>query len=368
MSEETAAGAVEQTDGDYSDIYAALAKAQAKFPVIKKNRTAKVKSKRTGETFEYQYCTLDAILDAVRPPLAANGISLRHEISYAEGIWVEAIITHRSGVEIRSGRLPVPNCDQDMQALGSGLTYARRYTANAVLGICPEEDDDAQLTGPSSNPYRDEQNRRGNQRQQQAASTGAGAQQQPRKPSKEDVLKAIGSIGSAAGLAQYLTERLGETPVSKSPKAWTEFGVAVRKRLDASTWSPEQKAVVAAVLTAIRNELAEGGRPAAAPAQEQPQQQAPAAPQLDDLCRWCDGQLTPGDLSTLVDDWLDDSAKSTAIRADKKLWFDALAYALEMTHQRVEVNDWQMTDVEAVGSRLIELKDQAERELNSGAN
>jgi hypothetical protein len=185
MSDEPITAVLEQTEPDFSKMYAALALAQAKFPVIKKNRTAKVKSKRTGETFEYQYCTLDAILDAVRPPLAANGISLRHEISYAEGIWVEAVLTHRSGQEMRSGKLPVPHCDGDMQALGSGLTYARRYTANAVLGICPEEDDDGQLTAPGSdNPFRDQANARGAKRRQ-AAPRGAKSDAPPAEAPKK---------------------------------------------------------------------------------------------------------------------------------------------------------------------------------------
>lgn len=186
MSEETITAVLEQTEPDFSKMYAALALAQAKFPVIKKNRTAKVKSKRTGETFEYQYCTLDAILDAVRPPLAANGISLRHEISYAEGIWVEAIITHRSGQELRSGKLPVPHCDGDMQALGSGLTYARRYTANAVLGICPEEDDDGQLTAPrDDNPFRGQANRRAAKGRQAAPAEQPPADAAPAEPPKK---------------------------------------------------------------------------------------------------------------------------------------------------------------------------------------
>lgn len=140
----------------HENIFAALAAAQGEFPKIAKNRTAKVKSKRTGQEFEYQYCTLDAIFDAVRPPLAKHGLAIRHVITRETFTTVEAVLTHSSGSELRSGPLIVPDFEGDMQALGSGLTYVRRYTVNALLGICPEEDDDAQQTPPrgDENPFR----------------------------------------------------------------------------------------------------------------------------------------------------------------------------------------------------------------------
>jgi hypothetical protein len=39
--------------------------------------------------------------------------------------------------------MPVPRGDLDWQSWGSAITYARRYALTAILGVAPEDDDDA---------------------------------------------------------------------------------------------------------------------------------------------------------------------------------------------------------------------------------
>jgi hypothetical protein len=50
---------------------------------------------------------------------------------------------HTSG-EWLKGRLPLLPVKADPQAQGSAITYARRYSLSAIVGLCTEEDDDAE--------------------------------------------------------------------------------------------------------------------------------------------------------------------------------------------------------------------------------
>lgn len=100
--------------------------------------------KRDAENpfFKSKYADLSGIWDAIRAPLAANGLSV------AQGSTVTAdgqavIVTtllHKSGEWIE-GELPVYTKDRSPQGLGSGITYARRYALAAILGISTEDDD-----------------------------------------------------------------------------------------------------------------------------------------------------------------------------------------------------------------------------------
>lgn len=114
----------------------ALSKAQGSFESVKKDRTAKAGS------YEYHYADLAQVLDAVRKALSENGLALVQATNFTEGgaFVLESRLMHTSGQWVAaSWPLPV---QANSQQLGSALTYARRYTASALLGIAAEEDDD----------------------------------------------------------------------------------------------------------------------------------------------------------------------------------------------------------------------------------
>jgi hypothetical protein len=50
-------------------------------------------------------------------------------------------LLHGSGQWIQDGGVPLIPSKQDMQGLGSALTYSRRYGLMAMVGIAPEDDD-----------------------------------------------------------------------------------------------------------------------------------------------------------------------------------------------------------------------------------
>src|SRR5215475_2439529 len=127
---------------DLPTLNAALAKAQGAFPTIERSRTVTVQTK-SGGSFTYSYAPLDAILAAVRPVLAENDLAIAQLLAGAENGAGAALVTqlrHASGELIESA-FPFRPPD-DPQALGSLLTYLRRYAITALLGIAADTDDD----------------------------------------------------------------------------------------------------------------------------------------------------------------------------------------------------------------------------------
>jgi hypothetical protein len=134
-------------NGDEQDaekaLNTALAKAQGEFPPIPRERTVRIKT-QGGGTYSYSYAPLDVILAAVRPVLARHGLSLIQRLDDENGRpAIRTEIRHAEGGKISASFL-IGDRPPNPQQLGSLLTYLRRYTIQAMLGIAPEEDDDGQ--------------------------------------------------------------------------------------------------------------------------------------------------------------------------------------------------------------------------------
>jgi hypothetical protein len=96
--------------------------------------------------FKSKYAPLDAIIDATRPVLAKHGLAVIQEPLFMEGTaGVETTIVHKEGGS-KSSTLLLPLKDQSPQGVGSAITYARRYSLAAVLGIAAEDDDDGNIS------------------------------------------------------------------------------------------------------------------------------------------------------------------------------------------------------------------------------
>jgi hypothetical protein len=122
---------------EHANIYEALLAAQPAFDVI--NKDAKAIAGR-----EYKYATLPNVLDAVLPALNSNGIALlQMPVEDGEVQQVKTILHHsKSKTEISC----IMSLNKDghikgMQAIGSAITYARRYSLMSLLGIAADDDD-----------------------------------------------------------------------------------------------------------------------------------------------------------------------------------------------------------------------------------
>jgi len=117
-----------------TDLYTALAKA---------NETIKNPTKDAKGNYG-AYLTLDALLEAVRAPLAAQGLSIVQDVTDDdERIYVTTRIVHASGQEATFGPMSSPR-GQNIQHAGAAVTYLRRFTLGAALGVAGEADDDGQ--------------------------------------------------------------------------------------------------------------------------------------------------------------------------------------------------------------------------------
>jgi hypothetical protein len=83
-------------------------------------------------------------MEVCKDPLNDAGIFLAQPASSDQnGTYVETTLYHESGEFISTGPMKLELSKTDMQALGSAITYARRYQLQSLLSI-PAEDDDAE--------------------------------------------------------------------------------------------------------------------------------------------------------------------------------------------------------------------------------
>ena len=103
--------------------------------------------------FKSSYATLASVLDAAKVPLASNGLCVSQHVQGGDNLVLETIVMHSSGEWI-SSTMPIILSRNDMQALGSTITYAKRYAYAAIVGIASGDDDDGEAAvGRSNQPY-----------------------------------------------------------------------------------------------------------------------------------------------------------------------------------------------------------------------
>ena len=118
-----------------AELSTALAKAQSGMKAAVFNKT--------NPHFKNKYADLTAVLDAIRKPLADNGLAITQTPEMrGEAFCLVTRLCHSSGQWI-AGEYPLP-AQATPQQLGSALTYARRYSLSAIACIAADEDDDAE--------------------------------------------------------------------------------------------------------------------------------------------------------------------------------------------------------------------------------
>lgn len=113
----------------------ALAKAQGAMGHAKKSAD--------NPFFKSSYADLPAVIDAAKAALADNGLAVSQFTDADENgnVTLVSTLMHSSGEWVR-GWYPVRPLKADPQGLGSAVTYARRYSFAALVGIAAADDDD----------------------------------------------------------------------------------------------------------------------------------------------------------------------------------------------------------------------------------
>lgn len=127
------------SDTTVKAIVAALAKAQGEFPPIHKDKEVTVTTKSGGK-YSFRYAPLETVMEKVRPVLSVNGIAIMQHVTEGH---VQTFLLHVSGEWLSSPRMKIMADESGgMQAMGSAITYAKRYTLCAMLGVVADDDDD----------------------------------------------------------------------------------------------------------------------------------------------------------------------------------------------------------------------------------
>lgn len=99
--------------------------------------------------FKSKYADLGEVVRAVKGPFANHGLSYtQFPVRDGESAGVVTMLMHKSGQWMRQ-EYTLPLAKFDAQAVGSAITYARRYALQAIAGI-PAADDDGNLAAQSA--------------------------------------------------------------------------------------------------------------------------------------------------------------------------------------------------------------------------
>lgn len=217
----------------------ALAKAQAVFAVPTKSKQANVTRKDGSAGYTYNYADLSDVYDAVRPGLAANGLSIFSLINHdGSRPMLETILMHESG-EWFSMLYPV-NLTGRPQDIGGELTYARRYSTSCMLGVASEDDDDANSAN-GNNASTGKKPASQGQGQRNATTTGGTTTTKTRPaPQNGAASGSSGASSSGQDAGQVAQPTLREQAIAFKKKWTTKLNEAV-------TAYPEHAAMLAVV-------------------------------------------------------------------------------------------------------------------------
>jgi len=116
-----------------NELAVALAQAQSEMEGAKKGAE--------NPYFKSKYADLASVREASMPALNKHGLSIIQTMTHDESkIGVVTTLLHTSGQWIR-GELAMTPAKADPQAIGSLITYFRRYSWQSIIGLSAEDDD-----------------------------------------------------------------------------------------------------------------------------------------------------------------------------------------------------------------------------------
>lgn len=119
---------------DIKDLVGALSKAQGQMKPAVFNKV--------NPHYKNRYADFTSCMDAVREPLCANGLSIMQYCdTMGDKLYLVTMLAHVSGQWIKSF-FPLNPSKMDSQGIGSAMTYGKRYSLSAMLGIVSDDDDD----------------------------------------------------------------------------------------------------------------------------------------------------------------------------------------------------------------------------------
>jgi len=124
----------EQKNRTMKNLLKALAKFQQEVPVIHKGTKG----------FGYSYADLPAIFEVINPLMQKNKLGFTQLLGDGN---IKTIIFHTESGEMLESEVTIPNNVvlkgmNEFQVTGSAITYYRRYSLSAILGLVTDKDTD----------------------------------------------------------------------------------------------------------------------------------------------------------------------------------------------------------------------------------
>lgn len=127
--------------GDIGALAKALAAAQGEMKNAAKDGT--------NPHFNSSFATLASVRDVVHGPLSKNGLALtQHPSADGNVVTVRTLLLHEVGGWL-STEITANAKDAGPQAIGSAISYLRRYSLAALCGVA-QEDDDGEAAGKAA--------------------------------------------------------------------------------------------------------------------------------------------------------------------------------------------------------------------------
>lgn len=131
-----------QMSENINELAKALAAAQGEMEMAKKDKK--------NEHFNYKYADLACCLEVCREPLSKNGLAVIQIPSNYDNtnrkIKIVTLLCHSSGQYIK-GEIEMVVAKPDAQGIGGAITYGRRYSLCAMVGIAQDDDDGNTASG-----------------------------------------------------------------------------------------------------------------------------------------------------------------------------------------------------------------------------
>ncbi len=116
-----------------NEIALALSKCQAEMTFATKDSS--------NPFFKSKYADLASVWGACRGPMVKNDLSVLQQMTVEnDKPYLVTTLAHKSGQWFRS-MAPLNPVKNDPQGLGSAITYMRRYTLSALIGVIQDDDD-----------------------------------------------------------------------------------------------------------------------------------------------------------------------------------------------------------------------------------
>jgi len=202
-------------------------KAQAEFPTLPKDKNG----------YNYRYTDLDTVISTVRPILAKYNLGFMQALTTLEsGKWAISTRIFNNAGEWIEDTTTLPDVSlakgNAAQNVGAAITYMKRYTLCAMLGISSDEDPDGKPDGNPDFNSRNQQETKTTQKKETVPQPAGG----PDTPEQNKRIKELLHTKNAAGQLVFTkgeVNGLGKLRMTKTAQEviqWLSMEAAARTK------------------------------------------------------------------------------------------------------------------------------------------